>query len=155
MAKIGADLSKAVIYLGVVENAKAIANCSIKIDENPYLGFDMLRGAISSYIYEFGVDGLIIEKPWVRSPFGLTATELMRTATFVELAAYSNNLDPVFVLPNVWRKVVYGANPKGDTKEAAREMAQQLLGYETRFKKEHNVCESLLLALYGELMYGR
>lgn len=75
---------------------------------------------------------------------------MVRMASYIEIALISLKYEPCFVMPNVWRKAVYGNARLEDRKEAAREFVLEKFGFETQYKYEHNICEAILLAHYGE-----
>lgn len=152
MTCFGADLSKRTIYLACVSKDKCHATASLDIVDNPLKGFLAIKNLFMAYQKEFGpIEKVIIEQPWAnsKSPRPMSFLDLGRAAAFVEIAALQANLEPVFVLPSEWRKVVYGTGRPKDVKELARATVKERLGWETKYKKDHNEAESILLGLYG------
>lgn len=154
MTTIGADLSKRTIFLACVSTDKCHATASLDIVDNPLKGFLAIKNLFMAYQREYGpIEKVIIEQPWANShsPRPMSFLDLGRAAAFVEIAALQAGLEPVFVLPSEWRKVVYGTGRPADVKELARETVKERFGWNTKFKKDHNICEAILLASWGNM----
>lgn len=151
MTCFGADLSKRTIYLACVSTDKIHATASLDIVTNPLKGFIAIKNWFMACQMDRNIDKVIIEQPWAnsRSPRPMSFLDLGRAAAFVEIAALQAGLEPVFVLPSEWRKVVYGKGRPDNAKELARETVKERFDWETRFKKDHNECEAILLGAYG------
>lgn len=152
---IGVDLSKRYLYLARLEENGVNATASIDIVTNPLKAFhaliDLLKGYGSFYS---DTDKVFIEQPWVnnKNPRPMSSLDLGRAAAFIELASLEAGLEPIFVSPTAWRKVVYDNGRPKDVKELARKTVLEKFGYETKYKYEHNICEAILLAYYGKLI---
>lgn len=153
-ASIGADLSKRVVFLGCLTTDGKVATANVDIFNNPLTGMELLNTVIGSYIKNYGATKICIERPWIsnNSVRPMSFLDLGRASAFVEVAALIQGLDPIFVFPSEWRKVVYGHGKPPDMKELARQTVLEKFGWETKYKNQHNEAESILLAHYGNLM---
>ena len=151
---IGVDLSKRYLYLACLKNEKVKATASLDIITDPLKAFQTIIDLLSSYSFDTDAKEVYIEQPWVNNsnPRPMSSLDLGRAAAFIELASLKVGLEPVFVSPTAWRKVVYGNGRPQDVKELARKTVLEKFGYETKWKKDHNICEAILLAFYGQLI---
>lgn len=151
LVTLGSDYSGSMIYLGCLENNKVISTASIDITM-PEAGIKLLRNTLQSYIKEFNVEKIWVEESWINGArYPRSGIMLARTAAFLEIASYDNNLKIEFVHPLTWRKAVYGKAKPPNPKEVARQYAKELFDFDTKFKKDHNTCEAIMLAHYGAL----
>lgn len=154
---LGIDYSISTVYLAIVGEGKVWHTASIKVPSNAYADdryeffkhlktfFDDAREAYCAQEFVY------LEKPWVNnSRNSYTGLQMVRMATYIEIALISLKYEPCFVMPDVWRKAVYGKARLPDKKEAARDFVREKFGFETKYKYEHNICESILIAHYGE-----
>lgn len=154
MSSIGADFSGSAAYIGVVKGHTVLATSSIRLMDSPYTFFHTIQNWLGTVYKEHNTEPkLWIEQPFVAgSRFPQVALKLVRTATILEIAALEAGLEPCFVHPLTWRKKVYGHGRVDDIKERARTTAAELLGFETKHKIDHNICEALLIAYYGSIV---
>lgn len=93
-----------------------------------------------------------LETAWVNVAVNaFTGIQMTRMASYIEVAALECGLWPQFVMPQTWRKAVYGHGKPKDRKEFSRLFVLEQFGYDTKKKKEHNTTESICLAYYGIL----
>jgi hypothetical protein len=152
-ASIGVDYSGSVAYLGVVKNDRVLATSTINLGDSPYTFFHTIKAWLKTIYEEHDTNPeLWIEQPFVvGTRFPQVALKLVRTATILELAALEAGIEPCFVHPGTWRKKVYGNGRPDDLKQRARDTAKKLFSFETKYKNQHNICEGLLIAHYGQI----
>lgn len=155
-ANIGVDYSGSAAYLGHVAGRTVLSTASITVMDSPYSFFHTIQDTLRAWkIASPTLPELWIEAPWIQgNRFPQVALQLVRTCTILELAALECDLEPCFVQPAAWRKRVYGHGRPDDPKQRARDVAKELLGFETKFKNQHNICEGLMLAFYGQLQHN-
>lgn len=149
MIYLGVDYSSAYVYLAFLKENKLLRTQIIDLTN--------LSKAIEILEVMLGAEdiSMYIEQPWVSSSFfPRSALMLARTAGIIEAIAVRCGIKPTFVLPNVWRKRVYGKARVENRKEAARELALELFGFETERKYQHDMAEATLIAHYGQLVSG-
>lgn len=154
MSSIGVDFSGSAAYLGVVKGHTVQATVSIRLMDSPYTFFHTIQNWLKTVHEEFATEPkLWIEQPFVAgSRFPQVALQMVRTATILEIAALEADLEPCFVHPNTWRKKVYGHGRPDDLKERARNTARDVFGFDTKHKIDHNICEAILIAHYGNIV---
>lgn len=151
-ATLGSDYNSSTVYLGLLKDKKVLAATSIDMT-HPGRGMNMLRQMLHTYSEEYDVDKIWAEAAWVRaSRFPKSGLMLSRTAAFIEVAAYDVGIMVEFVNPMTWRKAIYGHAHPANPKEVARAFVKEKFGFETRFKNQHDLCESILIAHYGQLI---
>lgn len=157
MSTIGFDYAAGTAYLGVMDDDKVLFTATIPLQEDVHLFFCLLKDMMKDAIEQYGAESRVwLEKPWISAKINqYTGLVLMRMSTILEMAIYESGLQPEFVGAMVWRKAIYGSAKVPDKKEAARKYALEHFGFETKFKYEHNTCESLLIARYGELQRAK
>lgn len=155
---VGIDYSASQVFFAVFSDEQVLYDTEFELKLNSSahdmnLYFLQLKNAFEKACYIYGVDRRVyIEKPWVRwNHRPLSGLQLTRTATYLEIAALQAYCEPVFVDPGVWRKAVYGNGRPDDAKELARRTVLDRFGFETKFKYQHNICEAILIAYYGNL----
>lgn len=154
-SSLGADYSGSAAYLGCVSQGVTLAYKEFRMLDSPYT----FRHAIQDWLAEISVTHNTWPEFWIEQPFVAggrfpqVALQLVRTAAFLEAAAQDAGIEPCFVHPLTWRKRVYGNGRPDDTKQRARDGAKELLGFESRYKNQHNQAEGLLIAYYGYLQH--
>jgi len=148
---LGSDYSGSKVFLGLLSDNHVVG--TVEIDTTfPKKGVDMLRSIFKEWVDDWNLDKLWAEEAWVNGQrFPKSGMMLSRTAAFLEIAALDSGIHVEFIHPMTWRRTVYGHAKPANPKEAARTYVKELFGWETKFKKDHNTCEAILLAHYGAL----
>lgn len=159
---IGCDYNAHGFSIGVTKGPKVLQCGTINLNEDDVkTSFDLLVKYLQSLQYHHLASlNVYVEKPWMRSVQGKrgdTGLFTMRSATILELAVYQANMNPVFVYPQTWRKVVYGHGRPEDTKLAAIEYVQEELQFDLPVmgktgrgnKPDHNIAEAICISIYG------
>lgn len=155
---VGIDYSASQVFFAVFRDDQVLFHTEFELPlsssrDAKWLYFLDLKNAFEKAHWAFNIDRKVyIEEPWVRwNKRPLSGLQLMRTATYLEIAALQAYCEPVFVNPGTWRKAVYGTGRPDDAKELARRTVLDRFGFETKFKYQHNICEAILIAYYGNL----
>lgn len=115
------------------------------------------RNAVRDWLLGFPKESIHPEL-WIEEQFPAgrnirAGQKLVRIQAFIEIAALDAGVEPCFVHPGTWRKLVYGNGRPDDPKERARQVAKEILGFEARHKNEHNICEGMLIGYYGHCQH--
>ncbi len=150
---IGADFSASAVYLAAVTGQKLMAQNELKLMDSPW----SFRNNVREWLLQFPT-GSIYPELWIEEQFPSARNikvgqKLVRVQAFIEIAALDAGVEPCFVHPLTWRKLVYGNGRPDDPKERARSVAKEILGFEARHKIQHNICEGMLIAYYGHLQH--
>lgn len=147
---LGSDYNGSTVYLGLLRDVKVLSTVSVDFTF-PKTGIETLRNVLRTFKEEFDIDKIWAEEAWVNGiRFPRSGMMLSRTQAFIEIAAYDNDIEPRFIHPMTWRKDIYGKPRPPNPKEVARKYVRELFGFETKFKNQHDICEAILLAYYGQ-----
>lgn len=158
MISAGADYNSASACLAVLKDKK-VQYCFTSHDmdkgDHDFL-WQALKSTMESMKQEYGITHIYLEDNFVSSRQRIySGLQLTRMSAYIETAAFAVDIIPVMVMAQSWRKVVYGQGRPQDKKELARFFVKNEFGYETRFKYEHNMCEAICLAHYGNLVRSK
>lgn len=154
---VGFDYSSSAAYFGIVSDNKVLAYGKIAVKDyhdtvECYNLFLMLKDLFRGMINMHQIDpDVFIEQPWINGKvFPRSAVLLTRMATYIEIAALSVGLHPIFVHPLTWRKKIYGnGRPKGDVKKLALATVDKEFNF---IPKDHNYAEAILISQYGNIL---
>jgi hypothetical protein len=149
----GVDFSASAAYLAAVTGKKLAASIEIKVMDSPF----SFRNTVRDWLLNFP-QGSFFPELWIEEQFPAgrnirAGQKLVRVQAFLEIAALDAGIEPCFVHPGTWRKLIYGNGRPDDPKERARQVAKKILGFEARHKVEHNICEGMLIGFYGHLQH--
>lgn len=155
-AIVGVDYAGAAAYLACTQDREVLASQELRIGDRLYSFFHDLQDTLLLWKAEYN----LIPELWIEDqmPVGRNigaGQQLAAMKRTLELAGLEVDLEPCFVHPGTWRKLVYGNGRPYDPKEHAREMAKEIFGYEARHKNQHNICEGMLISRYGWLQHNR
>lgn len=152
---LGSDYSGSHIYLGLLYDNKKVAT-TVDIDMTyPKRGADVIRELLNDWYSNYGVNKIWAEEAWVNGMrFPKSGMQLSRMSGFLELIALDSGYKIEFVHPMTWRKTVYGHARPPNPKNIAMTYVKNLFDWQPKFKKDHNLAESILLAHYGALKDG-
>lgn len=154
LISIGADYSATQVWLAVLDDKKvvhAFGSADVGLEESEYEFFwQSLKAVLASISSNFECQWLYLERPFVNNQHrSYSGLQMMRMCTYIETAAYACDITTTLVNPQSWRKVVFGNGRPDDRKELARFHVAHEFGYETTLKKDHNICEAICIAEYG------
>lgn len=155
-AVIAVDYSGSAAYLACTRNRALLAQKELKIGDRLYSFFHDVQEWLNTVKRDIGNE--LQAELWIerQMPIGRNikaGQQLSAMERTLELAALEVDLEPCFIHPGTWRKLVYGHGTPHDPKEHARTMAKEIFGFEVKFKNQHNICEAMMISRYGYLMH--
>lgn len=160
MPSIGIDYSASKAYLAAVRDRKVVHIDSISLatdQENEFLGVyqNFLRDMYSHY----GIEKIFIEQSWSREgKYAWTGVKMEHMKTLLQVGALLSraaSFEVKLLLPQTWRKAIFGKGNPPDAKDYAVEWVQQNLNFVVPVqgktgrgsKPDHNFAEAICLAL--------
>lgn len=164
MTALGIDYSATRAYFGIVEKSKVLHIASLNLVD-PKAFLLQYQSLLTSFWSHYGVTGnkIVIEQSWSQEGhYAWTGLKTEHMKTLLQAGALLSKasiFEPIFVLPLVWRKAVFGNGRPENPKDKAVEWVKEHLDFEVPVigktgrghKPDHNFAEAICLAVYGNM----